>query len=134
MKALLDTHIILWTLAADPKLPVKAKEMILDKNNELFWSSASMWEVTIKHLSHPDRLKISGSKLAEACDMLGFYHLPITRIHVKMLENLKRPDNAPAHNDPFDKILIAQAKSENLVFVTHDSLIPYYQEPCIFPV
>lgn len=134
MRILLDTHMILWSLSNDPKLPAKARDMIMNGENELFYSVASMWEVTIKHLAHPDRMRISGSRLAEGCDRLGIQSLVITQSHVKMLETLKRPGTAPDHNDPFDKILIAQAKTENLIFLTHDSLIPYYQETCILHV
>lgn len=108
--------------------------MIMNGENELFYSVASMWEVTIKHLAHPDRMRTSGSKLAEGCGRLGIQPLAIMQNHVKMLETLKRPEAAPAHNDPFDKILIAQAKTEDLIFLTHDSLIPYYQETCILHV
>lgn len=134
MRILLDTHMILWSLSNDPKLTAKARDMIMNGENELFYSVASMWEVTIKHLAHPDRMRISGSKLVEGCDRLGIQSLVITQNHVKMLETLKRPETAPDHNDPFDKILIAQAKTENLIFLTHDSLIPYYQETCILHV
>ncbi len=48
-----------------------------------------------------------------------------------LMEDLSRSEKAPIHNDPFDKIMIAQAKTDNLFFVTHDSLIKYYDEPCI---
>ena len=54
--------------------------------------------------------------------------------HVFALETIKREENAPLHHDPFDRMLIAQAKAENLSFVTHDSLLPYYGEKCIVPV
>lgn len=134
MRILLDTHMLLWSLSNDPKLPEKARDLIMDRENELFYSVASMREVTIKHLAHPDRMRISGSKLAEGCDRLGIQSLAITQNHVRKLETLKRPETALAHNDPFDKILIAQAKAEDLIFLTHDSLIPYYQETCILHV
>ena len=79
MRILLDTHMILWSLSNDSKLPAKARDMIINEENELFYSVASMWEVTIKHLTHPDRMRISGSKLAEGCDRLGIHRLLLRR-------------------------------------------------------
>lgn len=134
MKILIDTHIAIWAVLNDPKLPGRAKDIILDEGNEIFYSTASVWEITIKHMLHPDRLRISGSLLEKGCEDNGYIVLPVFNKHVSALETLKRPGNAPRHNDPFDRIMIAQAKAENLMFLTHDSLIPYYGEPFIISV
>lgn len=83
---------------------------------------------------HPDRLRISGSLLERGCEDNGYLVLPVLNKHVSALETLNRPGKAPRHNDPFDRIMIAQAKAENLMFLTHDSLIPYYGEPFIISV
>jgi len=83
---------------------------------------------------HPDRIRISGSLLAKGCEDNGYIALPVFNKHVSALETLKRLENAPRHNDPFDRIMVAQAKAENLMFLTHDSLIPYYGEPFIISV
>ena len=64
----------------------------------------------------------------------GYLVLPILNKHVSALETLKRSENAPRHNDPFDRIMVAQAKAEGFMFLTHDSLIPYYDEPFIISV
>ena len=77
---------------------------------------------------HPNGIRMNGSILEEGCEANGYIALPILNSHVASLETLKRPQNAPRHNDPFDRIMVAQAKSENLMFLTHDSLIPYYNE------
>lgn len=134
MRMLIDTHIAVWAVLNDPKLPQKAKSMLLDEDNEIFYSTASVWEITIKHMLHPDKLRMSGSLLAKGCEDNGYIVLPVLNQHVSALETLKRPKNAPKHNDPFDRILVAQAKAEKLMFLTHDSLIPYYGEPFIIPV
>lgn len=134
MKVLLDTHIILWALTDSENLPTKAREMITDGNNEIYYSLASAWEVAIKHLTHPDRIPVSETELLTYCKQAEYSQLAITENHILMLKTLQRSENAPKHNDPFDRILVAQAKSENMVFVTHDSLIPYYNEPCVLPV
>lgn len=60
--------------------------------------------------------------------------LPVCDQHVYELETLTREEGAPPHNDPFDRILISQAKADGMKFVTHDSLIPQYNEGCIVTV
>lgn len=134
MRILLDTHIILWFLRNDPKLSDKAKEIILDEKNEIFYSSASVWEIAIKHMKNPKAMRISGSKLSDGCQQVGFRMLPIDDSHVAALETLHRPEAAPPHHDPFDRIMLAQAKAERLRFMTHDSLLPYYGEACLLIV
>lgn len=134
MNILIDTHIAIWAVLNDPKLSEKAKNIILDEANEIFYSTASVWEITIKHMLHPDRIRINGDLLAEGCEDNGYMALPVFNKHVSALETLKRLENAPRHNDPFDRIMVAQAKAENLMFLTHDSLITYYEEPFIILV
>ncbi|MBD5452340.1 MAG: type II toxin-antitoxin system VapC family toxin [Lachnospiraceae bacterium] len=134
MKILIDTHIAIWAVLNDPKLPNKAKDIILDETNEIFYSTASVWEITIKHMLHPDKIRINGSLLEKGCESNGYVVLPILNKHVSALETLKRSKNAPKHNDPFDRIMVAQAKVEGLMFLTHDALIPYYDESFIISV
>ena len=131
MNVLLDTHIILWALKDDPKLPKKAKDLIDDLDNRLFYSTAAIWEVEIKHQARPNDVKISGRELSELCKQAGYEMLPILDAHVSTLETLKRQRSLPSHNDPFDRIMLAQAKSEGLFFVTADTLIPQYNESCV---
>lgn len=134
MKLLLDTHIILWALNDNPKLSGKARTLIMDEQNEIYYSSASIWETTIKYMSKPDKIRISGSKLSDLCQELGYQMLPITDKHIKALETLVFHNQNQIHNDPFDRIMIAQAKAEYFKFITHDSKIPFYKESCIIPV
>lgn len=134
MNVLIDTHIAIWAVINDPKLPERAKDIILDEKNEIFYSTASIWEITIKHMLHPDRIRINGSLLEKGCEDSGYSVVPVLNKHVAALETLRRPLDAPQHNDPFDRIMVAQAKAENLMFLTHDSLIPYYGEPFIISV
>lgn len=131
MKVLLDTHILLWALTNDERLPLVAKNIILQKENEIFYSTASVWETMIKYLKHPEHMPISGIQLSEYCQRSGYSMLPISDKHVFMLEGLQRVEDSPKHSDPFDRLMIAQAKEEGMVFVTHDSLIPDYDEACI---
>lgn len=134
MKLLLDTHIILWALDDNPKLPEQAKALIMDADNDIYYSSASVWETTIKYMSKPDRIRLSGSKLSELCRKMGYQMLPITDKHVGALETLVFHSGHQVHNDPFDRIMIAQAKADGMKFVTHDSKIPLYNESCVIAV
>ena len=134
MKLLLDTHIIFWALDDNPKLPEQARALIMDVSNDVYYSSASVWETTIKYMSKPDRIRLSGSKLSELCRKMGYQMLPITDRHVGALETLVFHGEYRVHNDPFDRIMIAQAKADGMKFVTHDSKIPFYNEPCVINV
>ena len=134
MKLLLDTHIILWALDDNPKLPKQAKNLILDIKNDIYYSTASVWETTIKYMAKPDKIHISGSKLSDLCREMEYHMLPITDNHIKTLETLIYHNQHQLHNDPFDRIMIAQAKADGLKFVTHDSKIPFYEEDCILAV
>lgn len=134
MKVLLDTHIIMWALSNDERLPREAEKIISRKENEIYYSTASVWEITIKHLKHPEHMPVSGKELSGYCRQAGYQELPVRDEYVYMLESLRRRVDAPRHKDPFDCLLIAQAKAEGMIFVTHDSLIPYYMESCIMSV
>ncbi|MBQ9390041.1 MAG: type II toxin-antitoxin system VapC family toxin [Synergistaceae bacterium] len=135
MRILLDTHILLWAVTEDKKFPAKADVLINNPENEIFYSSISIWEAAIKRLKHPDNIAdLSSEELTELCDDAEFQELYLKAGHVSSLETLSRSEDAPPHNDPFDRILIAQAKSENMLFLTHDDTLSYYNEPCIICV
>lgn len=131
MKILLDTHIALWAIADSSKIPSKLEPLIASRDNVVYYSLASVWEVAIKHAIHPENMPIEEERFVELCDKTGFVQLPITAEQLYAIKKLSRPQDAPRHNDPFDRLLIAQAKVEGLVFVTHDALLPYYGEPCV---
>ncbi len=134
MKLLLDTHILMWTLTDDPRLSASARTLIEHADSEIYYSVISVWETDIKHHLHPDVLSINGEQLAAYCHEAGFHSLSLTVRHISPLHTLTRKPDAPAHRDPFDRIMICQALSEGMFFLTHDSLLPFYNEPCIIPV
>lgn len=134
MKILLDTHILLWALSNDVKLPGKARKLIENAENEICYSVISLWEVELKRQAHPGAMLVSAEELAEYCEQSGFQRILVREKHVYALAGLKRDKNAPSHKDPFDRMLICQASTENMMFITHDSLIPGYNEPCILAV
>ena len=129
---LLDTHMILWAMLDDPKLNDKMRNIILDPNNAIYYSIASMWEVQIKY--DIKKMPISGIEFMHYCEQSGYHKLPIDELHVVELAGLVRDEAAPYHNDPFDRILISQAKAEGFTFLTHDSLLRGYNEPCLVEV
>ena len=131
MKVLLDTHIALWALNDDEKLSEKARAIISDWRNVIYFSSASIWEIEIKHIIHPNEMISSGSEVAAKCRQAEFAELPLRSSHIQQLHTLSRKEGSPSHKDPFDRILITQAKSEDMVFLTHDSLLADYEEPCV---
>ncbi len=135
MKYLLDTHIMLWLVGESKKFPDKVKELISDKANRTYYSTISIWEAAIKRLVHPDKItKLTPNELVNFCKEAGLLELPLKLEYVYTLETLTRPDNAPPHKNPFDRMLISQAKSEGMTFITHDVLLPYYNGPCILYV
>lgn len=134
MKLLLDTHIALWAFTAPEKLPEEIVTALKSAENTVYYSMASVWEVAIKHKIRPVEMPVSEEAFVELCTEAGLCQLPICAEHVYMVKSLVRPEDAPRHNDPFDRLLVAQAKTEGMVFVTHDSLIPYYHEKCVMSV
>lgn len=131
MDFLLDTHILLWTFNDDPKLAKNARDIISDKNNTIYYSVISMWEVAIKHMKSPSQMNTSGSEFLHYCEMAGFKKLPIDDRHVCALETLEKKPGTPPHNDPFDRMLISQAKADCMMFLTHDKSFSFYDEPYV---
>ncbi|EMB25052.1 type II toxin-antitoxin system VapC family toxin [Treponema denticola] len=135
MKVLLDTHILIWLHRNDEKLSQKARKIILNPQNEIFYSTINIWEAQLKYLKHPDSFQFSGEHLDKLSLKANLSCLYIKPSHVIALGTLTYSKNAPKlHNDPFDRMLICQAKVENMFLMTHDSLIPYYDEDFIIPV
>ena len=122
MKILLDTHIALWAITDDEKLPTNFIKIINDSQNEIFYSLVSVWEIAIKHYIKPEIMPITEEQFIENCFNSGFKQLSINNNHIFNVKKLTRDINAPKHNDPFDRLLISQAKTDQLLFLTHDLL------------
>ena len=131
MKILLDTHILLWLFFEDHLLSEKVKEAILKDENTIYCSIVSVWEVAIKHTARPDKMFLNAERFLTLCSGSGFEILPLIDQHLLSLDTIQRAADAPPHKDPFDRMLIAQAKAEEMVFLTHDKMLPYYNEPCV---
>lgn len=122
MRLLLDTHAFLWWLAGDEALSVAARKAIADENNDVFVSAASAWEISTKH-----RLgKLPGvTAIVAALDTTiadqSFIALPISVLHGQAGGALPGP-----HRDPFDRMLIAQARTDRLVLVSNEQIFDAY--------
>ena len=122
MTLLLDTHAYLWWLAGDIRLGGDARRAISEPDSEIFVSVASLWEIAIK--AGIGRLKADVPAVVAEVEANRFRLLAIDRDHVIVLADLPRH-----HRDPFDRMLIAQARTEELTIVTSDRRFARYDVP-----
>lgn len=118
MKILLDTHMIIWMLEGNKNIPLSLKTQIL-KADFIFVSIASIWECAIK--ISIGKLKVDLMALVDELKNLGIEILPIRPEHLEKYIKLPK-----YHRDPFDRLLIAQAKTEPLILITADKKIREY--------
>lgn len=124
MKLLLDTHLLLWA-AHDPKrLPKAARTLIEDLENELLFSAASLWEITIKSGQGRKDFRVDARLLRRALLDNGYTELPITGEHAINVDHLPF-----THKDPFDRILVSQATVEGITLLTNDAKLLGYSGP-----
>jgi PIN domain nuclease of toxin-antitoxin system len=121
MRILLDIHIALWALTDSPRLSARARTLILDAGNSIHVSAATVWEIAIKHRLASGDMPISGTEARQLFNEAGYTELPVTSQHAATTEELPLH-----HSDPFDRILVAQAVSEPMCLLTHDSQLPAY--------
>ncbi len=122
MRVLIDTHVFLWWVEGDRRLPAKARAALSDPDNECLFSLASVWELAIKAGLGKLRLALPVQRyVVEHVAANGFRLLDIRLPHVGRVEAL-----AKHHRDPFDRLLIAQAMEEKLPVVTSDPLFTKY--------
>ena len=120
MRILLDTHIYLWWLEDHIKLSSKARELI-QSADEVYVSSASIWEAAIK--ISIGKLEVDIAELAQQISLNGFIELPVSAKHAVQIAQL--PNH---HRDPFDRMLVAQAMTEPLRLLSADTQVAQYSE------
>jgi PIN domain nuclease of toxin-antitoxin system len=126
MNLLLDTHVALWAIVDDRRLPNDAAKWIEDSANSIWVSAVSVWEIAIKHLLAKKNMPISGRQALGYFRDAGYRLLEIRPEHAVAIEDL------PAlHSDPFDRMLIAQAEVEPLKLLTSDALLAKYSKNVI---
>jgi PIN domain nuclease of toxin-antitoxin system len=120
MRYLLDTHILLWWVEDNPTLQEKARATISNPDHEVMVSAATIWEAAIKRAL--GKLRFETPRLLSAMTGGAIRVLPITAEHALAAGDLPRH-----HDDPFDRMLVAQAMAEGLTLITRDSRLGAYQ-------
>jgi PIN domain nuclease of toxin-antitoxin system len=118
MRILLDTNVLLWTLANAPRI-APVTELLTDDANEIFVSTVSWWEIAIK--TRLGKLNASFPELRAAAQESGFFELPLLGSHAEILTTMPK-----YHNDPFDHMLLAQAMAEPMRLLTGDGVLARY--------
>lgn len=116
---ILDTHVFIWAMEGNKRLPADIKNKISDPKNIVFISVATIWEIVIKRKLGKMKIKFD---LESSAKTAGVGIIPIQTAHVLYTEKLPF-----YHKDPFDRIIIAQSNVENLILITHDEDILKYK-------
>jgi PIN domain nuclease of toxin-antitoxin system len=127
MRLLLDTHVLLWAVNGEENASAAVRDAVRDPANELFISIASFWEAAIKIGN--GKLIVPGGSVTTLIDFaatLGATTLAITETHLRLLEALPK-----LHRDPFDRLIVVQARAEALRLVSADRLILQYEPHAI---
>ena len=124
MSLLLDTHVLLWAAGVPERLPAAARTMIEDPGTGLIFSTASLWEVVIKNGLGRADFSVDLHLLRRGLLENGYTELAVTGVHVLAVDLLP-----PIHKDSFDRILVAQARSEGITLLTADEVVGRYPGP-----
>jgi PIN domain nuclease of toxin-antitoxin system len=126
LNLLLDTHVALWAITDSPRLPIQARELILAPRVVVWISAATVWEIAIKHSLGRGDMPISGEDAIRYFRAAGYQFLIIEPDHAAAVESL------PAHHqDPFDRLLVAQALTEPMRLLTHDAMLARYSDTVV---
>lgn len=118
MRLLLDTHIIIWAMEADPRIRSIA-DRLTDSDNEVFFSVASLWEMAMK--VGTGKLEVDVAAFRAEALATGFIELPVLGRHIEALCGLPHH-----HRDPFDRLLVAQSATEPMRLITADAKVALY--------
>jgi PIN domain nuclease of toxin-antitoxin system len=126
LNLLLDTHVALWAITDSPKLPKKARELIESPKTAVWISTASVWEIAIKHALGRGDMPVSSQDAVRYFRESGYRLLAVEAEHAMAVEEL------PVHHqDPFDRILVGQALVEPMRLMTHDPIVARYSDTII---
>jgi PIN domain nuclease of toxin-antitoxin system len=121
---LLDTHLLLWATSQSARLSSEARELLADINNELVFSTASIWEVVIKFGRGRDDFEVDPRVLRRGLLENRYQELPVTGEHAAAVTSLPS-----LHRDPFDRLLVAQSLVEGITLLTSDPRVAQYPAP-----
>ena len=134
MKILIDTHILIWLVSDSTLLSKDAREILTNKDNEVYYSVISIWEIAIKRKLHPEEFNFSPQDIIFYAEKSNSKFLSLLNQHILPWKKLTMLPGEAEHKDPFDRILVCQAIAENMKFMTHDSKIPLFDVDCIIEV
>ena len=126
MNILLDTHVALWAITDNPNLSDKARKLILAQSSTVWISSVSVWEISIKYSLGRCGVPIPGRDAMQYFRQAGYRFLSIEPEHAVAVEELPN-----YHQDPFDRLLVAQTLVEPMRLITHDKLVASYNDTII---
>ena len=124
MTLLLDTQILLWAVNEPDRLTAGTRTLLMNPDNNLLFSAASLWEIAIKNMLRRKDFSVQPRVLRRALLDNGYAELPITSEHAMNVDSLPR-----LHKDPFDRILVAQAITEGITLLTNDAQVARYGDP-----
>jgi len=126
LNLLLDTHVALWAITDSPKLSQKARDLLLSPKTTVWVSAANIWEIAIKYSLGRGDMPVSSQDAVRYFQESGYRFLAVETEHAIAVQEL------PAHHqDPFDRMLVAQALIEPMRLMTHDPLVALYSDTII---
>jgi PIN domain nuclease of toxin-antitoxin system len=124
MRLLLDTQLLLWAAGEPGKLSSEARQLIEDPDNQIIFSPVSLWEIALKQTLGRRDLRVDLRMLRRGMLDNGYLELAITGAHAIAMDGLEA-----LHSDPFDRMLVAQARTEGAALLTADPLVAQYHSP-----
>ena len=121
MRVLLDTHVLLWMIGESRSLSATARQILADEANELLFSPISIVEVAVKHQKNAELMPLSSDDVRFCAGECGVQELVFDSRHAVAMSTLPL-----FHGDPFDRMLLAQAKAEGVMLLSHDRQFPQY--------
>ena len=125
---LLDTHLLLWTVSDDPRLPAEVRRVVADPSQPLAFSVASIWEIAIKSSLRKPSFGVDPARVRRLLLAAELREFTVTAEHAIAVRDLP-----PLHGDPFDRMLIAQARVEGATLLTVDATMLRYGPPAVAP-
>ena len=126
MKYLLDTHLLIWAAGDEPRLSRCARDLLEDEDHAVIFSAASIWEISIKAALGRSSFQLSAAVFRRGLIEVGYRELDITSAHAVAVGDLPR-----IHSDPFDRMLVAQARTEGYTLLTSDRRVAEYGSPTL---
>lgn len=131
MDYLLDTHLVYWSLYKKEKLPKEIVDIVEDERNNIYMSAMSVWEISTNHIRNPKVTTVSGTNFFNDCVSNNFLIVPLLAKEIVDYEEIQVKKRKPFRKDPYDRMLVAQARHLNYMFCTCDKAMECYDDPHI---